>query len=242
MKITSSLSTALSATESRSPKGFTLLELLIVIAIIAILATIIIIVINPVEVLRRARDVQRMSDLATLKTSLALYLTSVPSPHLTGSDNLACADNGIWGGADQVFYSYDDNSSGSTVTINDVVPDSSTNVDAVSQNEPAKIDGGGWIPVDLGSLVGSSPISNLPVDPVNTIRDTVVSGTVNVDNNDLVYRYACRTNPLGFELNAHLESILYTDEDTKMLNDGGDNSSLYEMGTQLDILGDNNNF
>lgn len=222
----------------RPVSGFTLLELLIVIAIIAILATIIIIVINPVEVLRRARDVQRMSDLATLKTALALYLISVPDPHLAGGDNLGCADTGVWSGTDNVYYSIDDNSSS---TISDVIPDGSTSVDAVSQTEPAKVDGTGWIPVDLGSLTGSSPLSNLPVDPINTIK--LVTGSVyTAKNTDLVYRYACRTNPLGFELNAHLESILYTDEDQKMENDGGDNSLLYEMGTRLDILADNLNF
>ncbi|MBI1755394.1 prepilin-type N-terminal cleavage/methylation domain-containing protein, partial [Candidatus Azambacteria bacterium] len=55
-------------------RGFTLLELLIVITILAILTLVVILFINPVEILKKSRDVQRMSDLRTMKTAIALYL------------------------------------------------------------------------------------------------------------------------------------------------------------------------
>ncbi len=55
-------------------KGFTLLELLIVIGILAILAAVTILVINPAELLKRARDSSRISDLNTLKTVIGLAL------------------------------------------------------------------------------------------------------------------------------------------------------------------------
>ena len=54
-------------------KGFTLLELLIVIGILAILATVLIAVINPAELLRRARDTQRLSDLDALRSAISLF-------------------------------------------------------------------------------------------------------------------------------------------------------------------------
>jgi len=55
-------------------KGFTLLELLIVIAILAILSTIVIFTLDPLETMKKARDVQRISDLNTLKSAIQLFL------------------------------------------------------------------------------------------------------------------------------------------------------------------------
>jgi len=55
-------------------KGFTLLELLIVITILAILTLVVVLFINPVEMLKKARDVQRMSDLAVTRTAITLYM------------------------------------------------------------------------------------------------------------------------------------------------------------------------
>lgn len=212
-------------------QGFTLLELLIVIAIIAILATVIVIVINPVEMLRRARDVQRLSDLSSLKTAIAMYLVGTPTPSFTGGgNNNRCASVGVWSSGDEVFYSY----TGTLTTGGNpiyVIPSTGTNIEARHSSTPTDISGGGWIPVDLGSLSGSSPLSHLPLDPSNTIADVN-----NIAYTDQVYRFACRTDPLAFELNTRLESTLYTSEDNKMQNDGGDNDELYETGTRLDIL------
>src|SRR3989344_8561410 len=54
--------------------GFTLLELLIVITILAILTLVVVLFINPVEMLKKSRDVQRMSDMATLNSAINLFL------------------------------------------------------------------------------------------------------------------------------------------------------------------------
>src|SRR3990172_2771070 len=59
--------------------GFTLLELLIVITILAILTLVVVLFINPVEMLKKARDVQRMSDMAVLRTAIVLYLQDRPT-------------------------------------------------------------------------------------------------------------------------------------------------------------------
>lgn len=51
-------------------KGFTLIELLVVIAIIAALAIVIFSALNPVQRLKDARDSRRISDVATILTSI----------------------------------------------------------------------------------------------------------------------------------------------------------------------------
>ena len=63
--------------KNRKQKGFTLIELLVVIAIIAILAVVVVLTLNPAELLRQARDSNRVSDFATMKSALSLYATDV---------------------------------------------------------------------------------------------------------------------------------------------------------------------
>src|SRR6185295_4958783 len=63
-------------------KGFTLIELLVVIAIIAILSVVVILTLNPAELLKQARDSNRISDMATLKSAISLYLADVSTPFI----------------------------------------------------------------------------------------------------------------------------------------------------------------
>jgi prepilin-type N-terminal cleavage/methylation domain-containing protein len=120
----------------KTKKGFTLLELLIVIGILAILSTTMIIVINPAEILRKARDSQRISDLSSLKTAIAYYITNISSPSI-GSDT----------------YSYS--------VITGTICASRTTTSTTSQ----LVDSTGWIPVNFATLGGGSPIGSLPIDP-----------------------------------------------------------------------------
>ena len=124
-------------------KGFTLLELLIVIGILAILSTTMIMVINPAEMLRRARDSQRISDLNTLKTAIGLYFFDVASPN-KGTANST------------YIYTYAGGQASSAKCSTGV------NVTKASQ----AIDGtNGWIPINFTLITGGSPIANLPIDP-----------------------------------------------------------------------------
>ena len=54
--------------------GFTLIELLVVITIIGIIATFSVIALNPIEIIKKARDARRISDLTQLKQAIDLSL------------------------------------------------------------------------------------------------------------------------------------------------------------------------
>src|SRR5437867_2269882 len=78
--------------KKRNHKGFTLLELLIVIAIIAILSAVTVIVLNPAEMLRKARDSRRISDMSNIRTAIAIWLTTTSTPVLSNNDAVYCVD------------------------------------------------------------------------------------------------------------------------------------------------------
>lgn len=230
--------------------GFTLLELLIVIAIIAILSIALVFMLNPAETLKKARDAQRISDLKTVKTALGIMLTASSTPRLDTAANLVCWTNGT-GGAQTAKIAY---STASTVTLVATLPNGGSDTvgtayDAtgsiVTAANSGKVDGTGWIPVNLKVLTGGTPISSFPVDPINTVATSAATST------DLVYRYACQNaSPTAspskpayiFEIDAVLESNAYKVEDNKMAKDGGDNDSFYESGNSLNVLPSTSNF
>ena len=228
-----------------------MLELLIVIAIIAILSVVIIFVLNPAETLKKSRDVQRMSDLNTLKTAVGLYLTASSTPDLdaaiagcltnqSGTANTAALINYSAEIADAVcafnVSEGADINSGATFSATDFCR-------YVGTTGAADTGGTGWVPVNLNALIGGSPISNLPLDPTNTIG-TATAPT----STDLVYRYTCQQKASGgkpsyvFELNAQLESDEFTSIDDKRTKDGGDNALYYEIGNNLKLIGSGSGF
>ena len=240
--------------ENGKAVGFTLLELLIVIGIMVILGTVLVLVLNPAETLKKSRDNQRMTDMATLKTALGLYLTDVSSTDLdTG------VTNGCLGSANtaaKIFYSLAGADAGNACTANVV---EGADVDAgdtyatgggtdfcytVVSPTYTLVDGTGWLPVSLTGISGGSPLSNYPIDPTNTVSNSSTPAST-----DLVYRYGCQQGTMSgsgvanvFEINAQLESTAYTSTDDKRTKDGGDNASYYEVGNNLKILGTGTNF
>ena len=126
----------------QTKKGFTLLELLIVIGILAILSTTVILVINPAQLLKKARDSQRISDLNTMKTAIAYYITETSTPSI---------------GSLYTAQTYSD-----LLTVD-------CNATAAAATSTALTTGGaGWIPIDFDSMPGGSPIGSLPTDPNKT--------------------------------------------------------------------------
>lgn len=229
-------------TREKREGGFTLLELLIVIAIIAILSVALVFVLNPAETLKKSRDAQRISDLKTLKTAIGLYLTSVSTPDLDAAVANVCL--GSANTAAQISYSFETTDVSCAVNIaegTDVATGSSFSATDMCRYVAANafsVDGTGWVPVNLTSLTGGSPISALPADPVNT-----VAAPATPVSTDLVYRYACQNaGTTGkpsyvFEVDAQLESDAYTLTDDRRAKDGGDNPNYYEVGTSLKLIG-----
>lgn len=208
------------------------MELLIVIAILAVLGAMVIFLLNPAETLRKARDSQRFSDLATIKTAVGIYLASKTAPSLDGQSGANINEKCASETTPTIWYSVP---SSETAISDTTLGTFATSSQATSSATVGLTDGsGGWIKINLNSLIGSSPISNFPIDPVNTI----VSGSA-VTSADLVYRYTCKKSPLGFEINATLESEEYA---TSSVRDGGNNSLLYEVGTDLTILPSTSDF
>ena len=150
------------ARKSSFSRGFTLIELLVVIAIIAILAVVVVLTLNPAEMMREARDSNRLSDLATLQSAINLYNT----------DAAVGAASGTLGNPNIVYVSLPDQ----TLTGSQTSTCSSLNLPSlptgytyqcVSPAASRSTNGQGWLPVNLSSLSAGSPISSLPVDPTN---------------------------------------------------------------------------
>lgn len=239
----------LKSTQKRDA-GFTLLELLIVIAIIAILSIALVFMLNPAETLKKARDAQRISDLKTVKTALGIMLTASSTPNLdsgvatcfTTTAGAASAQKIAYSSSPTVFTGNTSNA-GSDATVSNFAASSGV-VTAASSGVAGKVDGTGWIPVNLKALTGGTPISSFPVDPINTIASVSAATST-----DYVYRYACQNLSLTagkpsyiFEIDASLESNAYTVEDDKRSKDGGDNASYYEAGNSLNLLPTSGNF
>jgi prepilin-type N-terminal cleavage/methylation domain-containing protein len=172
-------------------KGFTLIELLIVIGILAILATAVVLVLNPAQILAQARDAQRISDLSSVKSAIALYLATVTStPSMTAGPRSTAFTSCHFG----------------TCTL-------------PATTDLTKVDGNGWVGVNLTLTSGGSSLGALPIDPLNNSTSSQ-------------YSYKADATLLTFELDGVLESQKYA---PLMANDGGTNSAFYEIGTSLSL-------
>lgn len=198
-------------------KGFTLIELLIVIGILAILATVTLLVLNPAQMFAQARDSQRISDLNTIKSAIALYTSSVTTPYLDNNSGANCTAGYLWG------------------TIGSTTPFTGTHATFKGASATTTVGINGWIPVALADTAGGSPISSLPLDPTSP-SSTTFSNT----NTIYAYFYTCSTTGMVFELNANLESTRYSKNSTnsaddKESTDGGDKDYMYETGSALNL-------
>ena len=205
----------------KNQKGFTLIELLVVIAIIAILAVVVVLTLNPAELLRQARDSNRISDFATLKSALGLYsedvntTTPMYGPGGTPSDTFYTA----YGSATNVIAAYTGNTAvtyGFTATTS-----VNTYVLPVCTISSRLVDGTGWIPINFTAITSGAPIGTLPIDPTN--------------KGGLIYVYGATST--SYKLSTKMESAKYVTGGTAdvQTNDGGNNVNAYEQGSNMQL-------
>ncbi|MCX7616036.1 MAG: type II secretion system GspH family protein [Patescibacteria group bacterium] len=199
-----------------SNKSFTLVEILIVIGILSILFSAVVLVLNPVEYFKRARDSKRIADINQLallisnykyKGNRALSLGSANTLYLSlPSANQDCSD------------------------LNLPKLPSGWSYRCVSSANLLKIDGTGWIPINLTGSLSSLGTSSLPIDPTNS------------DTENLYYFYA--TDGVGkFVVGArNFESFDYKPGGDKEISssDGGISDYSYEKGDNLSFYKNEN--
>jgi prepilin-type N-terminal cleavage/methylation domain-containing protein len=186
--------------------GFTLIELLVVIAIIAVLSVVVILTLNPAELLKQARDSNRISDLSTLKTAISLYLVDAIVPNIASSS----------AGYGSCYLSTTSGNGTTSAKCGDFTNVYASNVSTTQANY-RKNDSTGWLPVNFSQITFGTPLGVLPIDPTN--------------NSNYYYAYAATSSGgYFFELDASMESRKYNASTTG--SDGGDNANEYEFGNQ----------
>lgn len=138
----------------RGRSSFTLIELLVVLALVAILSVVVVVTLNPAELIKQARDSNRLSDLSTINTALNLFSADVTS--------------GFMGTSTIVYVSIPDNASSTCGSLGLPALPAGWNYNCVTTTNLRNTDGTGWIPVNFQRISSNSPISQLPVDPQNT--------------------------------------------------------------------------
>jgi prepilin-type N-terminal cleavage/methylation domain-containing protein len=213
---------------NKNQKGFTLIELLVVIAIIAILAVVVILTLNPAELLRQARDSNRVSDFATLKSALGLYAADVnTTTPMYGSttpatDELYTADSNLTAAS----------STGATATSSftgaanwGFSAGTANTYYAVVSSSVRSINGNGWIPINFSAISSGAPIGALPVDPTNSGNYFYIYAATSTS-----YKLAAKTESVKYSYSASNDSANDIES-----TDGGNSSNTYEQGTNLSL-------
>jgi len=188
--------------------SFTLVELLIVVAIVGILAVVVVLALNPVELLRQGRDSSRLSDLDTINKALALYQLDQAS--------------GFLGTSTVVYVSVPDTTS-TCANLGLPALAAGYTYNCVASSTVRVSDGTGWLPVNFNAMSTQSPLSSLPVDPVNAVPA------------NLYYIYTPGSGV--WEVDGMMESkkYRYGGNNDVATNDGGDSYELVERGNSLSV-------
>lgn len=206
-----------------SRKGFTLIELLVVIAIIAILAVVVVLTLNPAQLLAQARDSNRASDFATLKSAIGLYEADVSTTTWLNGASSALGTSTIMVSATTTVSPTD-----MATTTCGALPGTGWGFiggetivsSTVAQGATARaINGTGWIPIDFAIISSGAPISALPVDPVNSGANV----------------YAFVGGQTTYKLATKMESTKYSQGGSNDIEstDGGSSLCTYEQGTAV---------
>ncbi len=186
-------------------KGFTLIELLVVIAIIAILAVVVILTINPAQLLKQARDSNRISDLATLKSALSLYLADYPQAVLASSYTTC--------------YMYAPGTS--TAQCGGMFTTAyATNATSTSR----AVNGSGWIAgPNFNNMSSGVPFGQLPIDPVNNASYYYAYAAT---SSNMTFKIAAFMESTKYSASGTSDVVS---------TDGGINNNAYEVGSNVGL-------
>jgi type II secretory pathway pseudopilin PulG len=206
-------------------KGFTYVELLVVLGLVPVVAGILSGVFKVQNYFKTQRDLQRFQDLNLLNSALNFYFKSATSVDPDGPN---LSDRGIDEATPTVFISVPTENVSQDKQFGTCFYYPNNNVYSVYQankNNYQNINGSGWIPINF-TEVNYPALSNLPVDPVNSLE----SG--------LYYMYAFRRKPLQYEISAAFESVEFQKGGAadRVSKDGGDDENRLELGTNLNII------
>jgi prepilin-type N-terminal cleavage/methylation domain-containing protein len=201
-------------------KGFTLIELLVVIAIIAILAVVVVLTLNPAQLLAQSRDSNRVSDMATLKSAIALYQVDQATTTMGTPLN--------------VYEAY-----GAVIPTSSLLAavGSSTgwgyiSASTASASTTRGVDSTGWLPIPLSRISSGAPFNALPIDPSGTGTNT--SCALNL----APCTYTYMANSTGqYKLAVKMESTKYNagGSGDVVTPDGGNSTSTYEVGSNVNL-------
>lgn len=190
---------------NNAPKGFTLIELLVVIAIIAVLSVVVILTLNPAEILRQARDSNRISDLSTLKSGLSFFLSDVST------------SSGALGVSGRCYMYYPTSLSGTSTCSTWFATSNST-----SGSASKAVNGSGWIPVNFNAISSGAPFGNLPSDPTNN-QNYFYSYITNATSG---FKLAAKMESVKYSASGSSDVVS---------TDGGSDNYTYETGSVLGL-------
>jgi len=187
--------------------GFTLVELLIVIAILAILSVTVVVVLSPAELMKQSRDSTRLSDFANISTAMNLFNIDQPS---------------LFMGTSSIVYVSVPDISGTCTNLGLPTLPAGWSYACSSTSTYRKVDGTGWMPIQLNVIAAGAPFGVLPIDPVNTTSS----------GNYYTYVASGRT----YEVATPFESAKYKlgGSSDRASTDGG-KYALYESGSSLTL-------
>jgi hypothetical protein len=178
-----------------------------------VLAVVVIVTLSPAELLRQSRDSNRLSDLGTLRSAIALYLADQSSAANLSPSATICYMSGT----------ATTSRCGSAFAYNYTNPTSST---STANN------GTGWLPINFGSISSGAPLGSLPLDPINNVSQGYYYAYVASSGPPLAYKLvanALESRKFGNIAGAMDATYNVTNDD------GGVSSSSYEVGTNLNL-------
>lgn len=191
---------------SHNSQSFTLIELLITIAIIAVLMTVTVVAINPNEMTKKARDIQRLTDMSNLQMIMELARSE-------GMLNVSYCDG------TKIYASLP-----SETPLSDSNLPAGVSWAQVSRDNIRNADGSGWLPFNFKNLVGLQ-VTVLPVDPKNSLNDSLYYTFYCNPQRQYIFTAYPESKTFGPK----------GGKDSKTIADGGPDPYVYEVGNNLFI-------